>query len=228
MRETSFLKFGAISAIVGAVVLQVSGVLHPESERIFDPAKHMSDIALDGGWVPDHFGFIVAFVFLVAGMLAICRSMQADPAADWARLAFCFGLIAAAFATVFFTLDGFAFKYFANAYMSAPPAQQPMLLEVGRLVGITENMFFGMWTFLAFGILPFFFGIALLKGVTYRNIAGWFPVLSGLAGMAVGCLTIFNGFSMSYLPPFYISILMFNLWMIAMGVFMWKKANARA
>lgn len=103
-----------------------------------------------------------------------------------------------------------------------------MLLEVGRLVGITEHMFFGMWTFLSFGILPFFFGIALLQGVSYRKIVGLFPVLSGLAGMAVGCLTVLRDFSLSYLPPFYISILMFNLWMIAKGIYMWKKANALA
>jgi hypothetical protein len=224
MPEKSLLKFGAIASIVGGVVLQVAGILHPESERIFEPSQHMPDIATSASWLPDHFAFIVAFVFITGGLFTLGRSLDKDPAAGWAKLAFCFSLLAAAFVNVFFTLDGLAFKLLATAYVSAPLSTQPALLEVGRLTGITERMFFGVWTFLAFGVAPLFWGMAILKNATYKTVFGYIPFVSGLVGLIVGVVTVFNDFSMSFLPGFYISVLAFNIWLIIMGVSMWNKA----
>ncbi len=225
MPEKSLLRFGAVSLILGAVILQVAGALHPESIRILTPSEHLADIAQSSGWFLDHFSFIIAFLFIIAGTFTISKSLHGDKAHGWAQLAFNFTLLAGGFVTVFFTLDGMAFKMLADLYAAASGADQQILLGVGAFVGITERIFFSVWTFLAFGVAPLFWSAAMMKNSLYKKWFSYLPLVSGALGVIVGLLNAFKGFSMSYLPGFYISIVLFNIWLIIMGVSLWKKSS---
>jgi hypothetical protein len=221
-------RIGGISAVLGGILTQASGALHPvETATIFDPIVHMTEIAENPLWSAVFFGFSTGFLLILAGLTAIARSITDEGGgAAWALIARQVAVATTAVALVFFIVDGFAAKTVARA-MVASGNNEAVVAAAGAIDRV-GRMFFGQWTFLCWGVTPLLFGIAVLTGASTRKWLGVFPVLSGVTGISVGIANGFNDFSLGLLPPFYAAVLIFNLWMIAMGILLIRKSRTTA
>lgn len=224
MPEKTTLKIGAVGAILGAILVQAAGIIHPvETATIFNTAVHMKEVAENAKWVTDYYLFVIGFLFLLAGFIGIYKSISDQPAASWAKLAMSAGAISVTIALLFFMLDGFAVKVIANAVMAeGGNAFIPAAAVIDKL----GRVFYGLWTFMAFGVTPLLFGVSVWKSSAFKKWLGILPILSGLAGFITGSMILTQDFSLNLLPGFYIAVLVFNIWMVITGILMWKKASA--
>ncbi len=223
----SLYRIGGLAAIASGVVTQLSGALHPvETATIFDPAIHMKEVAENPTWSAVYVGFSIGFVLMLIGLTAIAKSLRDDRAAGWASIAKSVATATTAVAFVFFILDGFATKTVALSVM-ASPGNESVLAAAATLDRI-GRMFFGQWSFLSWGVTPLLFGITILSSASYKRWIGAIPLVSGVLGMTAGLIHDFNDFSLSLLPPFYGSVLLFNVFMVTMGVVMARRSMGAA
>jgi hypothetical protein len=225
MSSKALYRIGGIAAILGGAITQVSGALHPvETATIFDPAVHMGEVAQNPLWSGIFLGFSVGFLLTLAGLTAIARSITDEPAAAWASIARQVATVTTAIALVFFIVDGFAAKTIAVAVV-ASHGNEAVIAAAGAFDRF-GRMFFGQWTFLSWGVTPLLFGVSVIKSGAYKKWLGAIPIVSGLIGIGAGTASDLHDFSLSLLPPFYIAVLSFNVWMIIMGVLLVRKSRA--
>ncbi len=225
-QNNTFLKVGGVAAILSGIITQVSGALHPvETATIFDPATHMKEIAANPTWNAVYLGFTVGFLLMLVGLNAISRAIVDEPAASWARVARSVATATTAVALVFFVVDGFAAKTVALA-MTANPTDAT--IAAAGAVDRVGRAFFGHWTLLSWGVTPLLFGVTVLQSTTFKKWLGAFPIISGLAGLTVGLIQDFGDFSLGLLPPFYAAVLVFNVWMVTMGVTLLRRSPSSA
>jgi hypothetical protein len=183
----------------------------------------MREVAQNPTWNLVYFGFSVGFLLILGGLTAISRAVTDEPAAGWARIARQTAAATTAVALVFFILDGFATKTIALAVVSS--GNDPAVVAAAAAVDRIGRMFFGQWTFLCWGVTPLLFGVTLLRSRAFTKWLAVLPIAGGLAGVTVGGIHAFRDFSLSFLPPFYAAVLLFNVWMVAMGVALWRKSS---
>jgi len=218
------LQVGGVAAILSGIITQVSGAMHPvETNTIFDPATHMREIATNPTWNAVYLGFTVGFLLQLVGLNAISRAIT--DASTWARAARQVATATTAVALVFFVIDGFAAKTIALS-MTANPTDAT--IAAAGAIDQIGRAFFGHWTLLSWGITPLLFGVTILRSTTFKKWVGALPVVSGLAGLTVGIIHDFKDFSLGLLPPFYASVLVFNVFMITMGVTLLRRASSAA
>jgi hypothetical protein len=227
MADKAVLRMGAVSAVLGGIVTQVSGAMHPvETATIFDPVVHMREVAENPTWSAVYVGFSVGFLLLLGGLSAIARAITDEPAAAWAALAQRVATVTTAVALVFFILDGFATKTVALSVVASGNAES--MVAAASVLDKIGRMFFGQWTFLSWGVTPLLFGVTLARSRTFPRLLALPPLVTGALGLGVGFLHDLRDFSLGMLPPFYAGILIFNVWMVAMGVSLWRKGSAAA
>jgi hypothetical protein len=225
MTQKTLCKLGAAGAILGAVITQASGIMHPvETSDLFNASLHVPEVAANNTWVYVYFGFTVGFILLFTGLIAIAESIKDEPAASWAKIALGLAGASTALSLIFFVLDGFSMKVIAVALVAA--GNDPAALAASAAVDRIGRAYHGMWTFFTWGLTPLVYGITVFKSNAYPKWIGFLPMLGGTVALVTGAIILINDFTLGLLPPFYISILLFNVFMIIMGVMLWKKASA--
>jgi hypothetical protein len=225
MSTKALLRIGGVSAVLGGILTQVSGALHPvETATIFNPVVHMGEIAANPTWSAVYLGFSLGFLLMLVGLTAIARAITDSPASAWATIARTVATATTAVAWVFFIIDGFAAKSIALNVVAS--GNREAVVAAAGAIDLIGRMFYGQWTLLCWGITPILFGIAVVQSTVFKRWLGAVPILSGLAGVGVGLVHDFQDFSLGLLPPFYAAVLLFNLWMVVMGVMLWRRSSA--
>ena len=225
MTQKTLYKIGAVGAILGAVITQVSGIMHPvETSDLFNPALHVPEVAANPTWLFVYFGFTVGFILLFTGLIAIAESIKEEPGASWAKIAISLAGVSTALSLIFFVLDGFSMKIIAVAVVAA--GNDAANMAAAGAVDRIGRAYHGMWTFFTWGLTPLVYGITVFKSGTYPKWLGLLPMLGGTVALVTGAIILLNDFSLPLLTPFYISILIFNIFMIISGVMLWKKSSA--
>ena len=98
----------------------------------------------------------------------------------------------------------------------------------GGVAAHDRPLFFGQWTCLAWGLTPILCGITMLRSGKFKTWMGVLPIASGLSGLTVGVIHDLSDFSLGLLPPFYAAVAGFNLWLIVMGVQLWRRGASLA
>ncbi len=226
MLDKQLLKVGGVSAILGAVLTQLAGIIHPtEQITIFNPAIHLGQVAMNGYWRLDYFLFVLGAILLAIGLIAISHLLEETGTKAWAKIALGVGLMSITFSLVFFALDGFATKIVALSLVNS--GGDAMGVWASSIIEAIGRVCYGMWTFFVFGVTPFLFSAAVMKNKNnnFNKFLWIIPTIGGILGIVTGALNMFNDFSLSYLPTFYIAVLLFNIWMVWMGIKMWKMAK---
>jgi hypothetical protein len=219
----SLLRIGGICAIAGGVVTQLAGALHPvETGTIFEPAVHMREIAENPRWSGVFLGFSLGFLLLLTGLSAIADSLRNDRAHAVAQVAKQVAIATTAVALVFFVLDGFAAKIIATTFVTSGSAAS---LAAASAIDQVGRAYFGQWTFLCWGVTPVLFGITIVSCRAFPRWLGIAPLVSGALGITAGLIQDFSDFSLALLPLFYASVLLFNLFSIAMGIVLLRRAH---
>ena len=226
MPERTLLRIGSVSAIVGAIFLIVFNVLHPRSEAVDDTRAHLQVIADSGIYQAVHIGILVGALLALGGLAALYRSIAAEPGAALARLGFAGALVGTATVALDIATDGIALKVVADAWASS---QDPALFQdVGGLEQVVIGIF-SIWVLVLFGVSYSLYGLAVALSDVYPKLLGWAALVVAIGAALIGLAEAFIGHS-SVLTNilFPIASILLTLWVLVMGVLMWRRAGAAA
>ena len=223
-REQMFLRIGAVGAILGAVVSVAAGtgfdnitnelgtqaVLHYISSR---PAWY---------WPTVQLGFILGALLWVGALAALAGSLTHG--AGWAlgRWGAAIVIVGATIHAVDSSINGFGLTALAHAWAAAPVSEQSSLLLAGSVLLWILG---GTWAsvLVLFHGVPFvLFGLAVVLDRSYPAWLGWLGVVGGLGSLLCG-VTMFLGVGLGPERLFIVFALVVSLWMVAMGILMWRR-----
>jgi hypothetical protein len=194
MADRTLLRLSATLLLIGALVFLVASVLHPFGAN--DHKAAFTAYANSTSWTAIHLGQFVGTAVVTAGLLVLffaLNVLQGTP--RWLGL---FGAIAAgvtlALAGVLYAVDGVALKQAADAWVSAPAAEQTARFASAEAIRWLE---WGTRSYEAFmsGLALVLFAITIVWTARITRPIGYFMGLSGLAYIVLGWVVGTEGFS---------------------------------
>ncbi|MBI4609107.1 MAG: hypothetical protein HY726_08865 [Candidatus Rokubacteria bacterium] len=229
MPERSLLRIGSVSAIVGSVLALVVNILHPRSATVESPEAFLRMILDSTIWVGDHVGILFAVLLITGGLTAIYRSIQGEPGAAWARLGFAGSLVSAAMLSLLMATDGITIRVLARAWANAPEAEKAVAFRVAHALLLVDFAVFSIWIIVFFGVTFILYGLAVVTSAVYPRWLGWVAALAGLGSALVGLNQAYRGASVlvtNVLFPIFSIII--TLWVLVLGILLWRKTGAAA
>lgn len=223
MPDRLLFRVGSLSAIVGAALAIVFNLLHPRDSDALDNTEAQLQLIVDEDiWLFDHVMLLVAVILSFLGLIAIYRSVTGDTGLAWARLGVATAVAGAGVAVITIGIDGIAMNEIADNWDTA--SDQAPVLAAAEAV---EEVGIGLFTVLIlafFGVVPLFFGLAVANGDVYPRWLGWVAVVAGVLGLVTGFVQAFDGLStFTTFVLFPIASILFTLWLLYMGVLLWRK-----
>jgi hypothetical protein len=225
MPDRTTLRLGSASAIVGALIALVTNLVHPRPADFNDPvAEELRLVAESDGWIAIHLGILLGTLLITAGLYVASRTLIDQGVEAWRRLAV--GSLLVSTPVLFITLgiDGYATKEAADAVAgggSAALAAGTALVHAGWGV-------FTLFVITYVGITPFLFGLAIAGSRVYPAAFGWPVAALGLVSVVAGVLGTIDGPSATFFILFIISSGLLTLWVLAIGVLLWRQVPAGA
>src|SRR5687767_13226891 len=118
MEDRSYFRMGGMAAVIGGLLALVGNVLHPRFGDEPDTEVY-AKIADSGIWKLDHLILIVGIVLVIAGTVAIARSLDDGSTSALARYGLLAAVLGGAVALVSISLDAFAYRAAAEAFVGA-------------------------------------------------------------------------------------------------------------
>lgn len=219
--ERTLLRIGAVSAVLGVGVLIGGSVIHGGD----DPANlvvSLTQYAANANWVVAHILQFLGFFLIAGGLVALRWSIPREPGAALARLGLASTLVAVGVYGVNQRVDGIAIKFVAEEWVNAPATEKEAAFRVAAAVRHIE---IGISSFsaLILAIAVVLYGLAIALSDVYPKWSGWVGVPIGLAWGVSGVLIAYVGFSQHVLTG-WVSIAL-ALWVLVIGVLMWRRAG---
>jgi hypothetical protein len=226
-REQMFLRIGAVCAILGAVVSVAAGTGFGNITNELGTEAVLRYLASRPGWYwpTVQLGFILGALLWVGAFAALAGSLTHG--AGWAlgRWGAASVIVGAAIHVVDSSINGFGLTAVAHAWAAAPVSEQSSLLLAGSVLLWILG---GTWAsvLVLFHGVPFvLFGLAVVLDRSYPIWLGWFGFVGGFGSLFCG-VTMFLGVGLVPEGLFTVFALFVSLWMVAMGVLMWRRADA--
>ena len=199
MDDRNLLRIGGAAAVVGAILLFIGTFLHPAQADPNDALAAFQEYAADDLWVASHLTQFFGFALIVAGLVALSRSLSTGVTAGLARLAVAGAVASLALVAVMQAVDGVALKVMVDSWVKAPPADKPVAFQA-----------------------------AVALSHTYPKWLGWLAVISGVAVSLGGITTAYTGFSGLAMKINMPASSVLLVWLIIVGVLMWRRAAVSA
>ncbi len=230
MQERTLLRIGAVSLIVGFVLIIVHVALLAVDAPLSDPGDteaFLQSIVDSSIWAGIHVLVLVPLLLGVGGLLALYRSITGEPGAALAQLGFAAALMGAAISSVSVAiLGGGAMKELADAWGAAADKEVPFAVAEATVL-ISFDI--GSWGNLVFyGVAPILYGLAIALTGIYPKWLGWVAVVGGVGGVLIQIVQFSQGVSQATSGVYVASFLVVNLWLVVIGVLMWRRAGAAA
>lgn len=228
-REQTLLRIGAVCAILGAVVSVAAGAGFGNVTNELgteDVLRHVSSLP-DWYWPTVYLGFILGALLWVGALDALAISLPQGASRALGRLGVAGVIVGATVHVVDSSMSGFGLVHVADAWAAASGSEKAILLHNGDALLMVLG---GTWA----GVLGLFhgapfvlFGLAAALDRSYPVWLGPFGVVGGLGSLFCG-VTMFLG--MNLVPEWFFIVfaLVVSLWMVVMGVLMWRRAEEGA
>lgn len=220
--DRTLLRIGAVSAVLGVVVLIGGNAIHGGD----DPANlavSLPQYAANGNWVVAHILQFLGFLLILGGLVGLHRSIPAEPGVALARLGLATALVAVGVFGANQAVDGIAIKFVAEEWVNAPAEEKEVafrLAEAVRHIEIGTSSF----SALILGMSIVLYGLAIAVSDVYPRWFGWVGVSIGLAWGVSGVVIAYVGFSQHVLIG-WLSMAV-ALWVLVIGVLMWRRTGA--
>ena len=224
-RERTFLRLGAVCAILGAVVSVAAGAGFGNltNESGTEAVLRYVSSQPDWYWPSVHLGFTLGALLWVGALTVLAGSLTHG--AGWAlgRLGAAGVILGATIHVVDSSINGFGLTALADTWAAAPASEQTSLLLAGdTLLWILGGTWASVLSF--FHGVPFvLFGLAVVLDGTYPAWLGWVGVVGGSGSLVAG-VTMFLGVGLLPEWLFIVFAIVVSLWMVAMGILMWRRA----
>ncbi|MFQ5995530.1 MAG: DUF4386 family protein [Acidiferrobacterales bacterium] len=224
MNEKTFIQAGSLAAIIGVILLLIFTFLHPLKADPGDAEAAFLEYAADPYWVTIHLGQFFGVLLMVGALVALYDTLAKERAGWLARFGVVTAVVSLAATAVLQAIDGVALKAMVDNWADATPDHKPATFQAAFAVRQIEV---GMASLMAilFGITMLLYGFAIAASRIYPRWLGWVAVCAGAGTIAGGWITAHTGFSlrtMTIAAPFN---LLMVVWMVVMGVLMWRRAS---
>ncbi len=218
------VRIGAIAAILGALLLFVSTLLHPLGADPDDAVAAFTEYAADRLWVASHLGQFLGVALMVTALVALSRTFDVGRAAAWSRIGLVGAIASLAVAATLQAVDGVALKFMVDRWAAAPAEQKPAIFEAAFGVRQVEIGLASLMSLL-FGITVAVYGVAMTLSPIYPSWVGFLGILGGLGTAAAGVVQAYTGFSRLAMTISMSASLLLLVWMIVVGVLMWSRVG---
>jgi hypothetical protein len=215
-------------ALLGLVVLFVSSGLHAGNAHPGDSQLAFAAYAASNSWEAVHLAQFLGTALILGSMAALHHHLS-HTSQPWgvsllAQLGLV-GLVATvAVLAVLQAVDGIALKFVVDRWAAAPVAEKAeafRLAEVVRWVEVGVNSYFRVVLCLTLVL----YGAAIMLGVGLLRWSRWFAlasILMGAAHLAKAVSVAYNGFSSNPVVTDILTGPVFLLWILALGIFLWR------
>lgn len=225
MEDRTFMRLGAGSAVIGAVIFAVANIIHPRSEHIDVAIEQVQAVAAADTYILGHLLLLLGPILMVFGLVALQRSITKKRGAGFALYGFVAALISTGHLAALVGIDGRPTKVIADTFVAAPPEDAHTLMLIA---GAIEQVNFGtlsVWIILFFGITYILYGLAVSASDIYPKWLGWAAVVMGAVQFLVGIVVTLNGPSQLMITNIFSPVAFLEtLWLLVMGVLMWRNA----
>jgi hypothetical protein len=227
---------GSIAFLAGIVIFMVSTIgFHAGTRDPMDNPAVFAAYAQSDPWIAAHIGQFAGLMLIYAGgFVALHRLLVKSELGVASALAW-FGLVTAILVASTYAIlqavDGIAQKIATSSWYAIPPSSSTAgneeekaiafrVAEGIRWIEIGINSYFRMLQ----GAVGIIFGVAILKGAVLSRWIGAVGIAVGSVSIAAGVITAYIGFSE---PVSNIWAVTLYLWIIILGIFMWRKTRER-
>lgn len=226
-REQAFLRIGAVCAILGTIlsVAAGTGFGNLTNELATEPVLSYVASRPSWYWPAVHLGFILGALLWVGALTVLSGSLVQGVGWALGKWGIASVIVGATIHIVDSSINGFGVTALANAWAAAPASAQESLLRAGDMLLWVLG---GTWASVVsyFHGLPFvLFGLAVTLDRSYPTWLGWVGFVGGAGSLASGMMMFL---SVGLFPDrLYIAFaLVVSLFMLVMGVLMWRRAGA--
>jgi hypothetical protein len=218
--ETALLRIGGVSAIVGSILFFGLVLVKPGTDWKTEPEAFLQMTAESNLWVGVHIGLIFAGLLIVGGLTGLYRSITTGASAVWAHLGFATVLVGTSVLLVFLGTYGIAFPQVAEGWVNASEVDKAAAFLVVLAVREIAQALIAVSIMVFFGVTFVLYGLAVATGTAYPRWLGWLAVVGGVGGMLAGALEDVSLSDIAFTPLF-----LLLLWVLVMGILMWRKAG---
>jgi hypothetical protein len=226
--EQMFLRIGAVCAILGAVVSVAAGAGFGNITNELGTEAVLRYISSRPAWYwpTVQLGFILGALLWVGALAALASSLTRGVGWALGQWGAASVIVGATIHVVDSAVSGFSLAHLAAAWAVTTGSEKEILLHNGATLLMILG---GTWA----GVLSFFhgvpfviFGLAVVLDRSYPTWLGWFGFVGGLGSLFCG-VTMFLGVGLVPEGLFIVFALVVSLWMVAMGVLMWRRAATK-
>ena len=220
------LRVGSYAGIAGALLGLVGNLLHPATP-IGDPEGVARTIADSRLWVPDHLAIVLGLILMLGGLVAIAHSIQDGLPAALARLGSVAAVAGITIGLILVTLDGLAAKGIAEAWTTAPAADQATALQLVLAEETINFALAALFNILFAGVTFILYGLAVAWSRTYPRWLGWIVVVAGAGSILAGLIQAAAGEPTTITRVLTIIFpTVITLWLVEMNILVLRKAPA--
>src|SRR5215217_6717718 len=236
--DRPMLRMGSVAFLAGIVIFMVSTIgFHAGTRDPMDNPAVFAAYAQSDPWIAAHIGQFASLMLIYAGgFVALHRLLVHSESGVASALAW-FGLAAAIITASTYAIlqavDGIAQKIATGSWYAIPPTspstagseeeEKAIAFRVAEGIRWTEigiNSYFRMLQ----GAVSLIFGVAIAKSALLSRWIGAVGIAVGAVSIAAGFITAYIGFSE---PVSNIWAVTLYLWIIILGIFMWRKTRAK-
>jgi hypothetical protein len=217
----SLARLGSVSALVGAVVLFASTLLHPLSRDPNNAPEAFAEYAADSLYVWSHLGQFVGLALLGAALVALASTFEPGRATAWARIGLAGAVASMAVSAALQAVDGVALKATVDRWVAATGDARAIIYEAALAVRQIE---IGLASLLSvmIGLTLIVFSLAMLLSVRYPNWLGAIGLVDGLGTVAAGAVQASTGFSALAMTISMTASSVLLVWVTVVGILMWR------
>jgi len=220
-------RIGAITAITGAFLLFLGTFLHPSNADPNDPLAAFTEYAADRFWIASHLLQLMGVLLLVFALVLLSSILSDGRGAGWARLGVAAAGASLAVAAALQAVDGVALKVMVDRWATAAATDKQMLFTAAFAVRQIEVGLASMLSLLM-GVTVTLYGAALLSDTNVPKYLGWPAIVGGIPTAAAGVAMAYTGFSDAAMMMNMPASALLLIWIIAIGVWMWRRTPSHA
>ena len=224
-RHDSFLRFGGLCAIVGAVLSVAAGIGFRNLTNQNDAQDILEILAARSPltWSLTHLGFIAGTLLWVFALIALSWTLIEGRSWALGRLGAAAVILGGAIHILYSSVNGYAFTTLAQSWRD-PSTDASALVIIGDAV---RRVLGGGWaaTLMMFHGAPFvLYGLAVATSPRYPSWLGWLGVAGGAGSILAGVALLFGKYLISLWLPVVFAVVI-SVWMVIVGVRMWTHAR---
>jgi hypothetical protein len=226
MSQRDALRLGGATAFAGGLLTFVANAFHPREPGQLDSAANLFGVVVRShAWAADHVAIAIGLALLLHGFYGVTQSIRDQPGAAWARVAWHMAIIGVGLGIALMLTEAVAVTSLAHAWHAAGGGDKDLILAAGNAVFEMSLTFSVGGMLFLFGATPVLYGIAMLRSTQYRPWTGWIGVVFGAVGLAAAGIQVMSGQSwLAFYVLFPIASMAITLWIIYLGVRMWRMA----